>query len=146
MELEHSLFSDVARKRLECAQQKLPANLQLFLVRLRRVAEWIRDGNARHDPIRTDGLGDGYDRADVCARNPRSLDFLGQRCTATRTRASGRREDDCVHPVREEARRHLTAETLSLRHLRCVADRRIVAVVQSADSPLAFQSPCTVEW
>ena len=79
---------------------ELAANLQLCMVGEGRIAQGVGDGHGRKCPVGAPAWGNGDNGGHVDHRHLAAVfDCFGQRCTATRTGASGGGQDYCLHPV-----------------------------------------------
>lgn len=101
--------------RLKCLQSFIDqlATQGFFLFdRQVRVAERMRDRYRRHNAVRTDRQRDRGDCAHVDDRDAGSFNFFHHRCTATRTRPSGRGEDNRADFLCEQSLGDFLSEAL----------------------------------
>ena len=83
MGLKHRLPVHVGRQGIQGLIHELAAQLLFFFGPQFRIAQRVRDGDRRDNPVRADCLRDRYDSGDMDDRH-NFFDFFDERCTATR--------------------------------------------------------------
>ena len=98
----------------------------------------MRNRNSRNDTVSTYGQGDRHNSGDVNDRH-NFFDFFDERCTATRTGASGGGQDGGGNPGILEVHRNLCTVRLGVSNGSTVTYGGVELVVQLADRLFEFR-------
>jgi hypothetical protein len=140
MGLKHRLPVHVGRQGIQGLIDERAAQLFFFFGPQFRIAQRVRDGHCGHDAVGPDAQRNGNDGTHMHDRDiSRIFDALGERCTATRARASGGGEDNPVHMRGLEPGAYFRAELAGIGYGRAVADGTVEHMVELADFAFLFQ-------
>ena len=110
------------------------ASYQHFFCRIQlRVTQWMRDRYSRNNPVSTYSNGDRYYGSNVNNRHY-FFDFFNERCTATRTSASGGGQNGGGNPGILQVHGNFGTVNLGVGYGSTVTYCRVKLVVQRADA------------